>query len=75
MTLGDKIRDAIKRNDATAAGWAADLMRNMGLNYSQSFQVVQKAAPETELADWDALLYESDRLDSLGPAHQRIAFK
>lgn len=75
MTLGDKIREAIKHQDATLAGRIADRLRyRHGLNYAQSFEIVKKAAPDIELPDWDALLYEADDLDSRRPANQRIPF-
>lgn len=75
-TLGDKIREAIETQDATLAGRIADQLRfKHGLNFQQSFEVIKKASPDTELADWAALLYEADTLDSRRPAHQRIAFR
>jgi len=68
LTLGDKIREAIANQDATAAGRIADRLRfKCGLNYSQSLQIVMKAAPDDyDPAEWDALLYEADRQDSRG---------
>ncbi len=64
MTLGDAIRDAIKTQDAARAGRISDRLRRMGLNYKQQFEVVKRAAPDTELPDWDALLYEADEATS-----------
>ena len=68
MTLGDAIRDALKTKDAAKAGSISDRLRfQYGLNYNQSFDVVKRAKPGTELAEWDALLYEADTIADRGP--------
>ena len=70
-TLGDAIREAIANQDATRAGRISDRLRRMGLNYQQQFDVVKRAAPDTELPDWDALLYQADEAESRStpPSH------
>lgn len=63
-TLKEAIRETIADQDAMRAGKIADRLRRMGMNYNQSFDVIKKCAPNTELADWDALLYEADETES-----------
>ena len=62
--LGEAIRETIATQDAARAGRIADRLRCMGLNYKQSFDVVKRCAPDAELPEWDALLYEADSLES-----------
>ena len=60
MTLKEAIQKAVS-GDAKAAGAVADYLRfEKGLNYQQSFDVVQQVVPGMTLAKWDELLREAD---------------
>lgn len=61
FSLADVIARAIDGQDAAAAAGAADFMRHrMGLDYAESFRMVQKVRPAVTAAEWDAILAEAD---------------
>ena len=61
MRIGDLIIAAVRNNDAQSAGNLSDLMCfKYGLNYSQIYERV-KALTGIGKAEWDELLYESER--------------
>jgi hypothetical protein len=44
-----------------AAAAVADFCRfRLGLNYRQTFEIVQRVLPDMSMPEWDALLYEAD---------------
>jgi len=61
MKLKDAIKEALVTRDAVLAGKVADYCRfRLGMNYPQTFALVQEVRPQAMLAEWDALLYEAD---------------
>lgn len=62
MKLREIIERAVHYQDARAAARAADIMRARGLDYFQSYILVQEVCPKVTPADWDGLLYEADEM-------------
>lgn len=63
-TLGDVAAESVREHDAAKVGFVADRLRACGLNYDQSFDVVQHACQkrgvQVSKAGWETLLYESE---------------
>lgn len=55
---------AIDKGDARAAGALADTFRRKGRTYAQVLAFVRTVRPNVTAAEWDALLYEADTMDS-----------
>lgn len=67
MALADAIRRVIKENDSTGAANIANFCRyDMGMNYNEILERVQKECPEVTQADWDGLLYEHEQKEGRG---------
>jgi hypothetical protein len=59
MTLADAVKKAVAEQNAPLVGRIAEKLRVRGLNYQQSYELVNSIQP-IGLAEWDALLYESE---------------
>lgn len=61
------LRGAIEAEDARKVGRIVDFFRRaLGMNYVELLETAKRARPETTTAEWDELLAEADRLESLG---------
>ena len=61
------LRAAIEEKDARKVGKFVDFSRRvLGMKYVDILAMVKRARPETSAAEWDELLAEVDRLESLG---------
>ena len=63
----ESLRAAIEAEDARKVGKLVDFFRFvLGMKYVDILALVKRARPETTAAEWDELLAETDRLESLG---------
>lgn len=63
MNLAEAIREAVETNDARKAGRIADTLRASGCRYADIFKMFHKATA-IALPEFDALMYEADKLTS-----------
>ena len=64
MTLREGIEKAIDERDARTAGWVSEMYRQLGLNYWQTFERVQRWRPDVEIGEWDDLLREFEDIEA-----------
>ncbi len=60
--LRDRIRQAVKEQDAATVGRIVTDLRDRGFKYSATFRLVSNITGISS-ADWDELLYQADHLD------------
>lgn len=60
MDIDNLIRRAVDRQDGKAAGQASEALRARRWNYARVFARVSALRPACTMAEWDALLQESD---------------
>jgi len=65
ISINDAIGKAVDRRDAKLAGALCDALRfQLGMNYRQILNRVQRVRPSVSAADWDELLQEADECEA-----------
>ena len=64
MTVQEALLTALRKRDAKAVGDVVDFLRNRRFHYDSILKLAQSIDPNLTRAEWDAMLYESDCLES-----------